>query len=359
MKKTNGIWLAGVLAGAIIFGGTAYAASESENTAAAYLVERGVYAVGKDGDLNLDQSLTRADVAAIFTLMDFATPPGEIKDWRMWGEKRFSDPSHRYHPFTDIPDKALPYVEYCYELGYMRGVSPTLFDPQGLVNLKTVCTVLLRYCYVAENEYSFDTAADKARSLGLIPETGTDGGDTVSRGAMAEMTVRAMDYYAKLFPPRADPLIAAQPSPTPVPTPEPTLKDTYTREELEAMASEAVRLTNAERTNAGLPELRMLPGLMQSAQAKAEDFKENHYYGHQSAKYGNVLQMARAFGVQTAMAGENISIMDRTAEEVIAGWMASDGHRKNILNPGFTHIGVGLVRGKHGFSWVQQFTAAS
>jgi uncharacterized protein YkwD len=47
-----------------------------------------------------------------------------------------------------------------------------------------------------------------------------------------------------------------------------------------------------------------------------------------------------------------------SAADAVAGWMDSEGHRKNILNQDFTHIGVGLVRGTHGFAWVQHFIQA-
>ena len=43
----------------------------------------------------------------------------------------------------------------------------------------------------------------------------------------------------------------------------------------------------------------------------------------------------------------------RTAEEVVKGWMESPGHRENILTPGFTHIGIGYD--KNGNYWTQQF----
>ncbi|TGU52590.1 hypothetical protein EN829_070500, partial [Mesorhizobium sp. M00.F.Ca.ET.186.01.1.1] len=38
-------------------------------------------------------------------------------------------------------------------------------------------------------------------------------------------------------------------------------------------------------------------------------------------------------------------------EEVMMQWMNSEGHRKNIMNPAFTKIGVGYTNGY----WVQEF----
>ena len=55
---------------------------------------------------------------------------------------------------------------------------------------------------------------------------------------------------------------------------------------IDEMKAEIVRLTNAERVKAGLPELEVLPALMDTAQAKAQDFIDSGYYGHNSPVYG-------------------------------------------------------------------------
>ena len=54
--------------------------------------------------------------------------------------------------------------------------------------------------------------------------------------------------------------------------------------------------------------------------------------------------MMKKFGISYTSAGENIAQGQRTPEEVVQAWMNSAGHRANILNNGFTHIGVGYVR---------------
>jgi uncharacterized protein YkwD len=360
MKKICGFYIVlGVLAGAFIFGGRlAYAATETES-AAAYLVEGGIYEVDAQGNLNLDHNLTRAELAMYITLMEFASPPGNMEDWHRWGKDRFSDPARRYHPYTDVADSdwARPYAEYCYELGYMRGVSAELFDPQGLISPKTACTALLRFCRVPKNEINFDTSVDKARDMGLIPESGMEG-ETVTRGEAAEAIVRALAYYAGTHPKTTPaPLPTPEPSPVPEPTPTPVLQETYTQEELETMAQEIIRLTNAEREKAGLPALRVMSELMASSQAKARDFVENRYFEHISPVYGSVPQMIRSFGVSFVMAAENIACIDASAEGVIIGWMASEAHRNNILHKNFTHVGVGveIMQEKKIFMCVQQF----
>ncbi len=54
--------------------------------------------------------------------------------------------------------------------------------------------------------------------------------------------------------------------------------------------------------------------------------------------------------------GENLAGGQRTADEVVADWMASPGHRDNILAPHWTETGVGIRTGGHfGVYWVQMF----
>jgi uncharacterized protein YkwD len=53
-------------------------------------------------------------------------------------------------------------------------------------------------------------------------------------------------------------------------------------------------------------------------------------------------------------AGENIGAGSVSADQMMTMWMNSPGHRANILNPGFTRIGVGAVRTASGRWWATQ-----
>jgi uncharacterized protein YkwD len=53
---------------------------------------------------------------------------------------------------------------------------------------------------------------------------------------------------------------------------------------------------------------------------------------------------------------ENIAAGQRTAPEVVDGWMNSPGHRKNILSRDVSQIGIGFATGgEYGTMWVQVF----
>lgn len=60
-------------------------------------------------------------------------------------------------------------------------------------------------------------------------------------------------------------------------------------------------------------------------------------------------------GILTA--GENIAEKQPTAEAVMAVWMASDSHRKNIMNPFFTKFGAGSAGSGEDVYWVQNFAS--
>ncbi len=66
--------------------------------------------------------------------------------------------------------------------------------------------------------------------------------------------------------------------------------------------------------------------------------------------------MMKAYGISYRTAGENIASGQRTAQAVVTAWMNSEGHRKNILNPNFTEIGVGYATKSNGTPyWTQMF----
>ena len=119
--------------------------------------------------------------------------------------------------------------------------------------------------------------------------------------------------------------------------------------------SEVIRLVNIERRKNGLRELKEDWQLSRVARYKSEDMKNNKYFSHTSPTYGSPFQMMKSFGITYKTAGENIARGYATPKAVVDGWMNSSGHRANILNASFTHIGVGYVAdGKY---WTQMFIA--
>ena len=118
---------------------------------------------------------------------------------------------------------------------------------------------------------------------------------------------------------------------------------------------EVIRLVNLERTKRGLKPLVEDWELSRVARYKSQDMHDNKYFSHTSPVYGSPFQMIKSFGISYRAAGENIAKGQATPEDVVAAWMSSSGHRANILNASFTHIGVGYVA--NGRYWTQMFVS--
>ena len=121
---------------------------------------------------------------------------------------------------------------------------------------------------------------------------------------------------------------------------------------------DVLNLTNAERQKAGLkPFSGDYTSLNRSARAKSEDMAKNNYFSHTSPTYGDPFAMMRNFGVQYQSAGENIAKGQPTPQQVVQAWMDSPGHRANIMNSSYTHMGVGYTANNGQPCWTQQFVA--
>jgi uncharacterized protein YkwD len=115
---------------------------------------------------------------------------------------------------------------------------------------------------------------------------------------------------------------------------------------------EVVRLSNAERSEAGCAGLRTDARLVEAAGGHSADMALRDYFSHSSPEGLTFVDRARAAGYPSP-GGENIAWGQRSAAEVVQDWMNSPGHRRNILNCDFTAIGVGFdSRGNY---WTQVF----
>ncbi|OSP42583.1 stress protein, partial [Streptomyces sp. 13-12-16] len=125
---------------------------------------------------------------------------------------------------------------------------------------------------------------------------------------------------------------------------------------LSRTTGEVIELTNRERARAGLPPLSHDPLLTAAAQAHSADMVARDFYSHTAPDGGRPWDRAAAAGSARRTIGENIACGQRSAAEVVQGWMNSPGHRANILKAGFTHIGVGFAGGgRAGTYWTQLF----
>jgi uncharacterized YkwD family protein len=105
-----------------------------------------------------------------------------------------------------------------------------------------------------------------------------------------------------------------------------------------------LQLVNQERTSRKLAVFTVYAPLSKVAEVKSEDMANNQYFSHQSPTYGSPFEMMKQFGIEYQSAGENIAC-NQTVEAAHKALMESTGHRENILNTQFTHIGIGIVNG--------------
>ncbi|RKD27578.1 Uncharacterized conserved protein YkwD, contains CAP (CSP/antigen 5/PR1) domain [Caminicella sporogenes DSM 14501] len=116
---------------------------------------------------------------------------------------------------------------------------------------------------------------------------------------------------------------------------------TLTDYQIKSLVYEMLDLINTERKNNGLKPLILDEKLTSVAQLKAKDMAENNYLSHTSPTYGSVYSMIKNADINYYSAGENIA-KAYSIKSAHINFMNSWIHRKAILSPNFTHIGIGI-----------------
>lgn len=114
--------------------------------------------------------------------------------------------------------------------------------------------------------------------------------------------------------------------------------------------SKVMTLVNEKRKANNLEPLTTTPELTAAANTRAKEISTQFDHGD----YESLLKAIP--GVTTY--GENIAAGQATPEEVVDSWMASEGHRNNIMNGQFKHMAIGYYESGSGYTyyWVQVFT---
>lgn len=150
--------------------------------------------------------------------------------------------------------------------------------------------------------------------------------------------------------PTAIPTVAPTAIPTPAPTVASTPRPTATPVAGTVqgdLASQVVAQVNAERQKAGLSALRVDAELTRAAQVRAREIVQ---------QFSHTRPDGTAWSTVSASAyGENIAMGQQTVDKVMAAWMSSQGHRENILRPGYGSIGVCAYISGGVRYWVQLF----
>lgn len=138
--------------------------------------------------------------------------------------------------------------------------------------------------------------------------------------------------------------------------------------DLDPALAQVLAVINQARAAQGVAPLQMLAGLQTSADAHNHTMAAGCGLQHQCPGEPAFGARENAAGVQWTTAGENIGeggpVADTTAaiadmavgltNSMLAEQPPNDGHRRNILNPAFHHIGIELLRDSSGTVWMTQ-----
>ena len=124
-------------------------------------------------------------------------------------------------------------------------------------------------------------------------------------------------------------------------------------ENLDQVRAATLCLLNRERTSHHLQRLSESPQLRKSAQSFSRTMVSGRFFDHVSPGGSTLLSRVRRGtgylqNVSAFALGENIAWGSgeyATAAETMDSWMHSSGHRHNILNRRFCHVGIGIALG--------------
>ncbi|MDR2526084.1 MAG: CAP domain-containing protein [Oscillospiraceae bacterium] len=118
-------------------------------------------------------------------------------------------------------------------------------------------------------------------------------------------------------------------------------------------AARVVNISNRERAARGVGALAANnSALTQAAQKRAEECAV--LFSHTRPNGSSYITVLDAYNLDYSARGENIAYGYATPEAVMAGWMNSNGHRKNILKAAYTQIGVGVYEAANGTVYAVQ-----
>lgn len=96
------------------------------------------------------------------------------------------------------------------------------------------------------------------------------------------------------------------------------------------------------------PPVSWSDNLAMAAYLHSEDMVLNNFFSHTGSDGSSAGQRISRQGYPWRTYGENIAVGYPTVSSVIQGWLGSEGHCRNLMNPAFTEIGAGYAIGQFG-----------
>jgi uncharacterized protein YkwD len=119
------------------------------------------------------------------------------------------------------------------------------------------------------------------------------------------------------------------------------------------LMSQLVTQSNQSRHRAGCGQLKVNQALVTASVRHSSYMAATGRFSHTGSRGSNFATRSRSAGYGAAM-GENIGWGYRTSSAMFKAWMASPGHRANILNCRAKSIGVGVVYARNGTPYFTQ-----
>lgn len=235
-------------------------------------------------------------------------------------------------------------------LGYLNYTG----QPSGFYNTTTAYAVKF---FQSRNGLTATGIVDRATyDLLKAQYAAKSGGDSMPTNPTPEPQPTPQPDPTPAPQPQPDPTPAPQPQPQPQPTPEPQpVPQPAPVQGLTADEQQMVNLINQERAKAGVAPLKVDLRMVQSARVKSKDMIDNNYFSHTSPTLGSFATLIRKYAPDYRYLGENLA-GNRTVQAAHTALMNSEGHRRNILNPNYTSIGIGIVNGgPYGKMFTQHF----
>jgi hypothetical protein len=120
---------------------------------------------------------------------------------------------------------------------------------------------------------------------------------------------------------------------------------------------EAIARINQERQGLGLDPVETDLRLVEASRLHSQDMATNDFFDHTGSGGSTFSERIAATGYPSPRS-ENIAAGYATPAAVVNGWMNSDGHRANILDPAARHVGVGWAYDAssfYGVYWTNNF----
>jgi len=155
-------------------------------------------------------------------------------------------------------------------------------------------------------------------------------------------------------PPVEQPTLPPPPAPTPTPLPPPP-PPAQPSTPLLTFEADIFAGVNQERIAAGLVPLRLDGALTAVARERSNDMVAKGYFGHVSPTGETAFSLLDRYGIPYGWAGENLARNNYPDNETVAvsmrDWMASQGHRENILGVHYMAVGVGAAVDSSGMKY--------